>query len=156
MKSPVLTLRISRRAVGAVVLEGEAVAFRDGRYLRSNREAALKGMIRYVRMLLDLTKPGSVAVDCPRIEGSGTERLWTALTEIFKEQHFDVRPVTTGELLHAYGVTGLHSRMELRRVVEPFFPELVDFDGKVRPYVIEAAAVALYVESALALGDSPP
>lgn len=155
MKSPLLTLRISRRAVAAVVLEGEVVKFRDGRYLRSNREAAQKGIVRYVRMLLDLTKPGSVAIDCPRVTGSSTERLWTALSEVIQERRLDVRPVMTGELLHAYGVTGLHSRIELRQVVEPLFPELETFGGKVKPYVSEAAAVALYVESAVALGDSP-
>lgn len=156
MKMPMLTLRISRRAVAAVVLVDEAVTFRDGRYLRSNREAALKGMVRYVRMVLDLTKPRSVVVDCPRIAGSSTERLWAALGDLIREAGLEMHAVGTGDLLHAYGVVGLSSRLELRRIVEPYFSELAAFDGKVKPYLVDAAACALYAESLAALAEAPP
>ena len=156
MTAPILTLRVSRRAVGAVVLADEAVTFRDGRYLRSNRESALTGLSRYVQMLLALTKPTTVVVDCPHHPGSSTERLFIALGDLLRNHGMMVRSVTTGDLLSAFGVTGLDSRLELRRIAEPLFSELSTFEGKVKPYVIDAAASALYAESHAALGESPP
>jgi hypothetical protein len=83
MTERVLTLRISRRAIAAVVLDDERVAFCDGRHLRSNKTAGQVGAIRYITRLLDEVRPTRVVVDCPFKTGGQTEAIWGTLAELF-------------------------------------------------------------------------
>lgn len=60
------------------------------------------------------------------------------------------------DLLASYGLPGLRSRSELVRVTEQFWPELTGMKGKIRPYVVEAAALALYTDVRRLLGIAAP
>jgi hypothetical protein len=156
MKRPILTLRLSRRAIGASVLTDETLTFFDGRHLRSKRDAALKAACTYVERLLELTQPAGIVVDAPRAEGGTTDAILHALQSLFVQRRLNVRLLSVGELLLAFGVPAPQSRTELRRIADPLFSELAAMTGKVRPYVVEAAAAALMTESHLALGGASP
>src|SRR4029079_13681075 len=126
MKSPTLALRLSRRALAGAVIADEKLSFFDGRHLRTSREAAVRGITRYARLRLDQTRPRTVVIDCPLTAGSGTATLLEALRAMLAEAGAEIRFVATGDVLQAYGVPALESRIELRRVVDPLFPELAD------------------------------
>ena len=151
MKVPILTLRISRRAIGAAVLRGNELSFVDGRHLRSVASRAVPAGLRYIRRVVELTKPSTVVVEAPREPGSSTDQIVNALVrEPIGSIPVEVLP--TASLFVAFGVPALANRAELRASVERMFPELAAMRTTVRPYVLDAGAAALYVESAAALG----
>jgi hypothetical protein len=155
MKAPILTLRLSRRALAAVVLHDEQLTFYDGRHLRSDPPAALRAVVRYARLVVDQTRPSTVIIDCPAAKGGGTEPLLQALEAMLRQDGLPVHHVTAVDILHAYGTPGVPSRIELRRIVAPIFPELASVTARVATFVADAAAAALYVEAGAALSTFP-
>lgn len=155
MKRPILTLRISRRAIGAAVLTGELLTFIDGRHLTSRRARARLAAERYVDRLLAIEKPGGVVLDVPEATVSGIETVAALVASILRQRLIEVLVVHRAEVLSAYGVRPRHSRQELRVIAYGFWPQLQRVAGKVQPYVADAAAAALYAESRLALNPMP-
>lgn len=149
---PTLCLRISRRAVAAAVITGEHLTFHDGRHLTSKADRAIAGADRYVRRILDLTRPTLVAVDAPAKDGSLTERLLKLIEEIVRGAGVRFEALSTSDILASYGMPGLRNRIELRETVEPYWHDLANMKAKVRPFVLEAAAGALYVDTREELG----
>lgn len=68
----ILTLRVSRRAVGAAVLTGEDLVFTDGRHLSSRRDRTVVAALRYVERLCEEMQPG--ALDLPGHARCGVNR----------------------------------------------------------------------------------
>lgn len=155
MTPRIVAVRISRRAVAAARLAGDALEFRDGRFLRSDRARAGPALVRYLKLVIGQTAPSRILIDCPRVEGSATQGLLALAQGACAAAGVPTSVVSTPELLQAFGESPLGSRTELRLVVAPLFPELDAFTGKVRPYLLEAAALALLAESRAALGDLP-
>lgn len=155
MKAPILVLRLSRRAVAAVMLSGDELTLFDGLHLRSGREAAILGLKRYVQRLIEMIHPKSIVVDAPRMPDGQTEALIKALTEATPNGDLTLIEVASSTILTAFGLPPLRSRSELRAVAEPLFQELATVRTQIRPYILEAAADALIVESAVALGSEP-
>ena len=152
MKSPILCIRISRRATAAVVLADEQLAFYDGRHLRSNTPAALKGIARYTELLLNQTRPASIVLDCPMKGGSSTNGLAAAVKAVATGANLPCYEIDSAALCLAYGLAKAVTRLQMRSLVEPMFTELATFRGKVKPYIVDATAAALFVESGTALG----
>ena len=154
MTAPVLTLRISRRAVAGVVLDDEQLVFCDGRHLRSDRSALQNSAIRYLTLLLDQVRPAKVVIDCPFRTGGQTEAIWNALSAMLASRSVPATRVTIGALLEAFGLPGLPSRRALRNVVAPLFSsEAIAMNGAVKPFMLEAAAAALWADTVAALGE---
>ncbi len=156
MKSPVLTLRISRRAIGAAVLTGEELILMDGRHLISHRERAYVAAARYVERLLELSNARSVVLDAPQSAEVDANGLVSAIESVLRSRQIESLIIGRSDVLHAYGVRPLRNRAALRDIVTMFWPELGRCAGKVQPYVADAAVAALYAESRLALHPSPP
>ena len=97
MKAPVLTLRLSRRAIGAVVLADEELSFCDGRHLTSRRDRANLAATRYLERLLKLTSPVTVMFDSPRKEGSSTDALLAAVQARLKDAGVEFHVVGRSE-----------------------------------------------------------
>ena len=152
MNAPILCVRLSRRAAAAVVLSDEQLTFYDGRHLRSNIPAALKGVARYAQLLLDQARPSAIVLDCPMKDGSSTNGLSEAARTVFAKAGISCHEIDSAALCVAYGSTKAVTRLQMRSVVEPMFTELATVRGKVKPYVVDAAAAALFVESGTALG----
>ena len=156
MRTPSLTLRLSRRAIAATALQEEGLAFCDGRHLTSRKDRAVAAAERYVQRILDLTTPARVLIDAPAKGGSTTTAILDVVTKLLSARKIAYEIVTTAELLQAYGTPALHSRTELRRLTELFWTDLPAPIGKVKPFVVEAAAVGLYADTVHALGDASP
>jgi hypothetical protein len=155
MKPPILTLRISRRAIGAAVLTGEGLTLFDGRHLASRRERAYVAAARYVERLLELSKAGGVVLDAPQPAKVDADRLVAAVETVLRSRQIKSLVVGRSDLLNAYGVRMRRNRAALREMANSFWPELGRCAGTVRPYVVDAALAALYAESRLALNPSP-
>lgn len=147
--------RLSRRAVAAVTIEEDRLGFYDGRHLSSNQARGLTSAERYFHRILDLTTPTTVVIDAPLKDGSQTARLLQRLQDLLAERKVVARVVATTDVLSAFGVPGVRSRTELVRVVEPYWAELATMRAKVKRFVVEAAACALYVDVEQAFGPAP-
>jgi hypothetical protein len=156
MTDPALVVRLSRRAVAAVLLSTDRLTLFDGLHLRSSRDAAVAGVRRYLQKLVDVIHPRTVIVDAPSKPGGQTEALLVAIRESLLARGVNVNVLAAATVLAAFGLPALGTRRELRSVAEPLFEELVNFRGKIKPYVVDAAAGALLMESASALGGQSP
>ena len=155
MTRPVLTLRLSRRAIGAAVLSGETLALTDGRHLTSRRDRASVAAARYVQRLLDISKAGRVVLDAPQASIGDTDSVVSAVTSALRERQIEALVIGKSDILTAYGMRPLRTRVEVRHLINGFWPELARLAGKVQPYIMDAAAAALYAESRLALHPPP-
>lgn len=156
MNHPFLTLRISRRAIGAAQLTNDALTLADGRHLTSRSDRAVVAVANWLEKLLNVTKPACLVVDSPpRTAGGTTDRIMKSLETAAAGRGIPVLPVVKPELLSAYGLQSLRSRRELRELARSYWPELAHLTGKVEPYVVDAAAAALYAECRLALERIP-
>lgn len=156
MTPRVLTLRISRRAVAAAQLTGEALTFATGQHLTSRGGRAVVAVTKYLGRIMDATSPSLIVIDTPlRPAGSISDRIMTAIEELVVGRGLQILSVHKPELLTAYGLTSLRNRKELRAVVTGFWPELTQVIGRVQPYVADAAAAALYAETRLELERIP-
>jgi hypothetical protein len=156
MNSPILTLRLSRRALGAAVLTDEVLTFADGRHLSSQRHRADVATTRYVERLLALSKARFVVMDAPQPAQGEENHLVMAVESVLRPRHIAWLVVGRSDLLQAYGLRALRNRAALRDIAWRFWPEMAQLTGKVQPYVADAAIAALYGESRVALHPSPP
>jgi hypothetical protein len=149
MRAPILALRVGRRAVAGAVLTDEAMSFVDGRHLASAKGRAVPAALRYISRLLDLTRPGSVVVDAPHGPGSTTDQILTALVPMVR---VPVAVISAADLLVAFGMPALATRVQLRAVTASLFPPDAFRSTGVRTSLVDASALALFAESSIALG----
>lgn len=152
MTRTILTLRVNRRAIGAVVLQDEDLTLIDGRHLSSRSEKGIGAATRFSKQLIATANPHVLVVDAPR-GGSGaiTDAAVNAITELARQRGIEVLMVSKPELLATYALRGLRNRRELRDLVRQYWTELSRVKGKVEPYVADAAAAALYADCRIAL-----
>ena len=151
-----LTLRLNRRAMAAVSLsdDGEFL-YCDGQHLRSRREEAVRAATKYVGKLIETLTPHHVVIDAPAKDGSTTTAIVRAVTDLLRERHVPWRAISTADVLASYGIPAVHSRSELRALTQEWWSNIPPGVGKVRPFVVEAAAAGLYADVGTALGDNP-
>lgn len=156
MNPTILTLRVNRRALGAVVLQNDTLTLVDGRHLTSKPQKTVEAASRFIGYLLALTKPTLLVVDAPKAtDDSVTGRISAAITDVITRNALRCVLVSRSELLAAYGIRGLRHRRELREIVRPYWPELATVKGQVEPFVVDAAAAALYAECRIHLERVP-
>jgi hypothetical protein len=157
MSHTILTLRITRRAIGAACLKNGEFSLLDGRHLNSTPDRTIPAARRYLDKLIQLTGPTRVVIDAPgRDEPSTvTARLLEAATELFVARGLPVLAVTRLDVLTAFGITRVVDRREIRDLVRILWPDIVRVTGKVQPYVADATAAAAYAECELALNPPP-
>ena len=152
MMTKLLTLRLSRRAIAAAQVLDENLTLALGQHLTSKADRAVSAVTRFLGRVTDATNPILVVIDCSqRRAGTVIDRIALAIEELLKNRGLPYLYVVKPELLSAYGVPGLRSRRELRELVFAFWPELSHIVGRVQPYVVDAAAAALYADTRFAL-----
>jgi hypothetical protein len=158
MTDSILTLRFTRRAIGAAAIRGGELSLLDGRFLTgSTRERSIAGALRYIDKLLELTRPTVVALDSPSAEPSTLAgALRSEVERRLLAENVPVLTLNRQELLAAFGVTRVIDRRQLRELIDILWPDLERVKGKVRPYVADAAAGALYGECQVAFGGVGP
>ena len=156
MTRHILSVRLNRRAIGAVVLADEALTMTDGRHLTSARDRAVPAAVRYIDRLLAQSGAGSVVVDAPApVAGTTTKLLLDGIVSLLSSRGIEPLLITKPDILTAYGLLSVRTRHEVREIVSGFWPELARIPGRVKPYAADAAAAALYAETRLALSPTP-
>jgi hypothetical protein len=150
MTRTILALRVARRALGAAIINDDGFALLDGRHLSSRRENMKEAVRRYLSALIVQQEPAGVLILAPDERYDDRGILKDVQTTLAQGGH-PMRIVRVPELLKAFGMTPLETREQLRETAQGILPELVNFKGGVKPYVVEAAALALYAEAHLTL-----
>jgi len=153
MTETILTLRISRRAIGAAVIRGGELTLLDGRYLNSTPDRTIPAALRYLDKLFGMTHPTSVVLDAPGIRDprSVASRLVHAAQDTFREHGIPVTLLDRADILRAFAVTKVVDRREARELARILWPDVRKITGTVGPYVADAAAAAAYAECSQAL-----
>jgi hypothetical protein len=146
MTRPILALRVARRALGAVVIEGDEFKLLDGRHLSSKRTSMEESIRRYLHAILEQQEPSGVLILAPdeRYDDRG---ILKHVQTILAQGGRPMRIVRLPEILKAFGTKPLGTREELWEVTRQLVPELSNVQGAAKPYAVEAAALALYAES---------
>jgi hypothetical protein len=158
MTEILLTLRISRRAIGAAVLRSGELTLLDGRYLNSTPDRTVPAAIRYLDKLLKMTHATLVVVDAPGSNDpkSATFRVLAAARELFLSNGVPLVLLDRVELMRAFTVTSVVDRREARELARILWPDVLKVTGTVQPYVADAAAAAVYTECSNALRPPGP
>lgn len=149
-----LALRLSRRAIGAVVLDDEHIVFADTRHLTSNQERARIAADRYLAHLIDQIRPVRLAVYMPEHARALTAAVLDHLKQLSTASAIPLRVVTKPELLSVFGTTPLRNRQELHGIVECLWPTLAEVSNRVKPYLADAAATAWYADTIMAFAGT--
>jgi hypothetical protein len=156
MKTNILSLRISRRAIGAAILDAETLTLSDARHLPSTPDRAKAAAIRYVDRLLTSTLTGAI-VDAPsRGVSATTDAVFDQIADLLRAKGLSVLTIVKADVLAAYGVSALQTRGDVRALVASYWPTLERVRGPVKAYAIDAAAAALYGECQLTLRPHAP
>jgi hypothetical protein len=150
MNRRILSLRVARRAIGAVVVDEDQFALLDGRHLSSRRENMAESVRKYINGLLMQHEPAGVLILAPneRYDDRGILRdVQTVLAQAGRS----MRIVRLPEILKGFGAPPLQTREQLWETVQGMLPELQNIQSTVKPYIVEAAALALYGEALLTL-----
>jgi hypothetical protein len=155
MNAEILSLRVSRRAIGVAILRSDGLALSDGRHLPSGPTRAVSAATRYLERLLG-SSITAVVVDSPaRGLSPVTDRLLDSIHEVLSSKRLISLVIGKSEVLTAYGLPALRTRGDVRSVVGAYWPALGRITSRAKPYMVDAAAAALYAECRLAL-SSPP
>ena len=65
MNTRILSLRVSRRAIGAAIITADGLTLADGRHLASGATRAVPAAVRYVDRLLNGSGINAVIIDSP-------------------------------------------------------------------------------------------
>ena len=149
-----LSLRLSRRAVGAAILDAGGLKTADTRHLRSNSQEAVAAAIAFIDRLLEDSSITAVAIDRP-LPGSSTvgDAVSAYLATSAAARGMQVLLVAKLDILTAYGVATVRTRGDVRSLVAAYWPLLSEM-RRPHPHTLDAAAAALYAECQLTL--SPP
>jgi hypothetical protein len=150
MTQPILALRVARRALAVAVIGEERFSLLDGRHLSSRRESMTAAVRQYLGELLENQQPAGVLILAPdeRYDDRGILR---DVQTILAQAGRSMRIVRLPELLKAFGTPPLATREQLWETVLGVLPELDSVQSTVKPYIVEAAALALYAEVLLTL-----
>jgi len=150
MIRPILCLRLSRRALAAAVIGDEKFSVLDGRNLSSKRESMQAAIRAYVNALLEQQEPAGVLILAPdeRFDDRGILReVQTVLAQAGRS----MRIVRLPEILKAFGNPALTTREQLWETTQGMVQELSEVQSALKPYIVEAAALALYAEAVVTL-----
>lgn len=151
----ILTLRFTRRAIGVAVIRGGEMFLLDGRFLNPRPERTLPAALRYLEMVIEQTKPTAIAIDAPGSDGSTlAERIREVVERLARDRRIPLLVLERSDILSSFGVTRIADRRTLRELIQILWPGIEDVTRKVKPYVADAAAAALYAECHVELPQS--
>ena len=137
-----LGLKLGRRLVAAVAVDGEEFAFQDSRFV-PRRAQLVSGFSRYLQQLLRQVSPSAVYFYAPGANATLTHDLIGLLEAEAAAAGITARPLNKAEVFGAFGLKPVKTRRELRDLLQNLWPVLSE--GKVhrQAALAEAAAVAL-------------
>jgi hypothetical protein len=128
----------------------------DGRHLSSNRTLAEQTATKYLERFLGTQQMRGAVLLAPDERYAPPTSMLRVVQTILVRAGVSLRVVHCDEMFRAFGHPPMRNRRELQQVASVLLPEVAGFKGAVRPYVIEAAALALYTETLLGLLSKTP
>lgn len=150
MNRPILALRVARRAIAAAIMGDEEFTLLDGRHISSRRQSMVTSVHRYLAGLLEQRQPAGVLILAPE-ERYDERGILPEVQAVLTRAGSPMRIVRVPELLKAFGVPPLQTREQLWDVIGTIAPDLANVQSSTKPYIVEAAGLALYAEAMLAL-----
>ena len=157
MNISILTLRFTRRAIGAAAIRNGEMVLLDGRFLNAAHERTVPAALNYLTKLLDQTEPSAVAFDAPETSDSLetlSGQVKSAMEALLTSRGIPILHLRRSDILEAFGVKEVVDRRQLRELMDILWPNLQQMRGMVKPYAADAAAAALVGECSLTL-DAP-
>jgi hypothetical protein len=145
-RSRFAAIRVERRAVAVVVMNGLELEYVQVRHLTSTADRALSSALGFVNRILEQFPFESAAVEVvPQSSDVQRARLTAGIVQTLREQSVGLWELTKQDLFACFGFPALHSRTELRDVVSRMWPYVkAGSDG---PYVRDAAALGIYCQT---------
>lgn len=140
-----ISIRIERRTVAAVIFIGDQIDYTDSRQLSSTREKALASAVGFINWILARFPVESAALETIH-NGHEFQRrvLHEAICRTLRERFLPIWEVPKAALLENCGQPPLKSRAQLRDVVSSIWPVLAGTHAKV--FIQDAALVGLHVQ----------
>ncbi len=151
----IVSVRVSRRAIAAVIMDDDRLSLSDGFHLNSRRERAERSSERYIEKLLSRFPIKGVVVYAPNTDEGATSSVLRAVQTAIVRAGIPIRLITKEELLKAFGRPALRHWTQLRQIAECYWPQLAEVHSAAKPFIVDAAAVGLYAEAFLALTGTP-
>lgn len=151
----ILCLRVARRALGLAVLHDDKFEILDGRHLGSDREDAERTVQGYLERFLTTQHTRGAVLLAPAERYATPTSMLRVVQTLLVKTGVSIRVVHCDEMFQAFGHPPLKNRQELQRVAGELLPDASAFRGAARPYVLEAAALALYADTLFELLARP-
>ncbi len=140
-----LCLRVERRSVTAVIMDGDRIHYVQTRQLASDRERAVASAIGFMNRLLSEFEPESAAIEPSPNGDIQRAALTEAIITVLRQLGVPVWEISKNQLFEAFGYPPLRSRKELRQTICSIWPALAGTNGK--HFVQDSAALGLYVQT---------
>jgi hypothetical protein len=141
-----LSLRIERRTIAAVVYHGDRIEYAEARHLSSVREKAMASAAGFVNWLTASLPVESAAVETvPDKEDIFRRQLKEVIVPLLRAEMLPLWEIDKRQLFEAFGYPALRSRRELREAICSIWPVLEGSKGKT--LIQDAAALGLFVQT---------
>lgn len=138
-----LAIRIRRRSVAAAVFVGRQLEYIDIVHLCNQPEIVADSIRRFFARIIQNFKPGDAALCTNRAsQGQRVKAIKEITCEILSSSGIPIFNVEDKCLLESYAIPKLHSKEQLRPIVQSFWPHI----SPRQLAGFEAAALGLHVQ----------
>jgi hypothetical protein len=144
--TPLISIRIERRSVAAVIVHGVHLEYADARQLSSDRDKALASAVGFIRWML-----GRFPVEAAALEsifnGHEIQRrvLHNGICQMLRDEALPIWEIPRDVLLQSFGYPPLKSRAQLREVATKIWPVLTGTHAKL--FIQDAALLGLHIQT---------
>jgi len=141
-----ISIRIERRSVAAVVFHGSQIEYADARQLSSDRDRAAASAVGFIRWMLGRFPVEAAALESI-VDGQEIQRkvLHNGICRMLREEGLPIWEVPRVVLLEGFGHPPLKSRSQLREVAAKIWPVLAGTHAKL--FIQDAALLGLHVQT---------
>jgi hypothetical protein len=146
-RSLLCAIRIERRAIAVAILNGDHLQHIDAKQLSFMPDKALESASTFMaRRVVDRFKFASAALEViPNGHEKQRQLIHDSVLRALRPKAIGILEISKEELFQAFGYPPLHSRKELREIMEGIYPALGPEPGQ--PWTHDAAALGLYVQT---------
>jgi hypothetical protein len=137
----ILGVKLDRRLVAAIGLNGEEFVFQDSRFVPSRKDALAGSMARYLGRLCEQTKPDAVFFYLPNDAGRVAKQLVALLESAAVAAGTWAQPLSRSDVFGSFGLVPVPSRQHLFHLIAKIWPPLLE--GKTHRQLALAEAVAV-------------
>jgi hypothetical protein len=142
-RSRLLAIKVERRTVSAVILQGRHLEDVETRHLSSFRAKAEESTVAFIRWLVANFEVESAAMEVVATDlGSQRSVLDRIITDVLTDQFLPIQRLPKMDFISTFRHPDPKSRNAAREVVQMIWPILEDDPG-----ILDAVALGLYVQT---------